>query len=100
MSSSVVLINVFVVPKGKEEEFISTWKETAQQMKNQPGFIDTKLHRSLDSDARFQFINVAHWESPESWQAAMAQVQPKESSGKTSFKVEANPALYQVEVQY
>ena len=96
MQSPVVLINVFSVPKGMEDEFIKMWNETAQEMKKQPGFIDTKLHRSLDENARFEFINVAHWESKEAWQAAMSNVVIKERQKS----VEANPALYEVAVQY
>lgn len=96
MKSTVVLINPFSVPKGREEEFIKMWNETAERMKNEPGFIETKLHRSLDPDARFQFINIAHWESQEAWQAAVSKVRISEQH----LPIEANPALYRVEVQY
>jgi len=96
MEAPVVLINPFSVPQGQEEEFIKTWKQTAQLMKNEPGFIDTKLHRSLDPDARFQFINIALWESAEAWRTAMAKHETKEKQ----MPIEANPALYRVEVQY
>lgn len=65
-------------------------------MKNQPGFIDTMLHRSLDQNARFEFINIAHWQSKEAWEAAMSNVQIQE----IKLDVEANPALYSVVVQY
>lgn len=97
MKLSVVLINIFSVPKGMEEEFIKTWNETGQFLKSAPGFIDAKLHRSLDSDARFQFINVAHWESAEAYQAAISEHEPKE---KQLSWLEATPALYIVEAEY
>jgi heme-degrading monooxygenase HmoA len=102
MNTPVILINPFSIPKGREEEFLKMWNETAQLMKNQPGFIDTKLHRSLDPDARFQFINIAHWESAEAWQAAMSKVGPKalELAQQLPFEFENSPALYKVEVQY
>jgi heme oxygenase (mycobilin-producing) len=62
----VTLINVFAVTQiGKEDESIQLWNETAHLMTKEQGFIDTKLHRSLDARARFQFINIAHWESQE-----------------------------------
>lgn len=92
----VVLINPFSVPKGMEDEFLKTWNETAEVMKNKPGFINTKLHRSLDPDARFQFVNVALWESTEAYHAAFSDYEPKEKQ----LLIEANPALYQVEVEY
>ena len=53
MKAPVVLINSFSVPKGMEDEFIRTWNETAEFMKNALGFIHAKLHRSFDPDARF-----------------------------------------------
>jgi heme-degrading monooxygenase HmoA len=97
MESPVVLINVFSVPKGGEEEFIKMWTEALEFMKNEPGFIDAKLHRSLDPDARFQFINVAHWESPQAWKAAFSKPELQELGLLVPF--EQNPALYRVEVQ-
>lgn len=96
MTSPVVLINSFSVPEGMEEQFLENWNKTAQQMKNQPGFIETKLHRSLDGKARFKFINVALWESPEAYQAGLSNVEIFEKQ----LPVEANPALYSVANQY
>jgi heme oxygenase (mycobilin-producing) len=101
MSTPVILINSFVVHQGKEEEFIKRWKETAQVMKEQPGFIDTKLHRSLDPNAKFQFINVAHWESAEAWQAATSTIFSKAQAVAEQLELfEHYPALYQIEVEY
>ncbi|MBD3887573.1 antibiotic biosynthesis monooxygenase [Phormidium tenue FACHB-886] len=59
MNTSVVLINLFSVPQGREEEFANLWTEALELIKNEPGFIDANLHRSLDSNAQFQFVNVA-----------------------------------------
>ncbi|NMF66173.1 antibiotic biosynthesis monooxygenase family protein [Brasilonema octagenarum] len=97
MTSPVTLINVFAVPQGKEAEFIKTWNETGQSLKNASGFIDAKLHRSLDPNARFQFINVAHWESVEAYQVAISEHEPQE---KHLSWLEVNPALYIVEAEY
>ncbi|WP_335221533.1 antibiotic biosynthesis monooxygenase family protein [Nostoc sp.] len=41
MDSPVVLINVFSIPQGLEDEFLRKWNQTALLMKNEPGFIDT-----------------------------------------------------------
>lgn len=98
----ITLINVFEVTQaGKEDEFIQLWNETAHIMTKEPGFIDTKLHRSLDAGARFQFINIAHWESPETWQQAIA-ANPglKDWWQKIAVISEANPSLYNVALQY
>jgi len=98
MDETVVLINPFSVPQGMEDEFLKMWKQQAEFMKNQPGFIETKLHRSLDPAARFQFINVARWESASAWQAAISKSQIPAQTAQTPF--EAHPALYRIEVQY
>ncbi len=101
MQSPVILINPFSVPKGREAEFLKLWNEIAQYIKDQPGFIDSKLHRSLDPDARFQFINIAHWESAEAWQTAMSKAVPKtqELAKQLPFEYDYSPALYRVEVE-
>ncbi|BAZ25988.1 Heme-degrading monooxygenase HmoB [Kalymmatonema gypsitolerans NIES-4073] len=99
MTLPVVLINTFSIPKGTEEDFVKMWTEALEFIKNEPGFIDAKLHRSLDSDARFQFINVAHWESQEAWKAAFSKLALQEEIVK-QLPFEQNPALYRVEVEY
>ena len=66
----VVLINPFEVPEGKDEAFLAEWEAAKAFMERQPGYIATRLHRSLVPNARFRFINVAEWasvEGPRSW---------------------------------
>ena len=98
----ITLINAFEITQfGKEDEFIQLWNETADLMKKEPGFMDTKLHRSVDPKARFQFVNIAHWESPETWQQAIA-TNPglQDWCKKIAAIAEANPALYTVAMEY
>jgi heme-degrading monooxygenase HmoA len=68
---SVTLINPFEVPEGKEEEALAFWERVADYMRNQPGFISTRLHKALVPWARFHLINVAEWESAEHFQMAI-----------------------------
>jgi heme-degrading monooxygenase HmoA len=98
MTSSVVLINVFSVAENHEAEFVKMWTEALELIKNEPGFIDAKLHKSLDPKAQFQFINVAHWESQEAWKVAFDKLQLEELTQQVPY--EQTPALYQVAVQY
>jgi heme-degrading monooxygenase HmoA len=56
---SVVLINPFEVPAGQEEEFLPRWREAAEELRHAPGFVSTRLHESLDPQAKFRFVNVA-----------------------------------------
>jgi heme-degrading monooxygenase HmoA len=59
VTKPVVLINVFAVSAEMEAEFLKTWHE-CECMRTAPGFIDTTLHHSLDTDTRFRFVNIAH----------------------------------------
>ncbi len=68
---SVVLINPFEVAIGQDEEFLAGWREAADYLREQDGFISTRLHASLGPDARFRFVNVAVWRSPEHFRRAV-----------------------------
>ena len=93
---SVILINSFEVPVEREEEFLSHWTEAATVLERADGFISTRLHKSLDSSARFRFVNITEWSTPRHFQAAMKSDEFKSISAKLSFA--ANPSLYQVVV--
>src|SRR5229473_8095048 len=92
--STIVLINPFEVPQGQEEAFLKGWHEAADYLRQAPGFLSTRLHESLDPQAKFRFVNVAEWESPQHFQAAMSSEAFQQSRGKMPFT--AFPALYQV----
>ncbi len=69
--AQAVLINVFEVPEGRDDEFLAEWAQGKQWMERQPGYVSTALHRSLDPRARFRYVNVAVWERAEDFQAAL-----------------------------
>ncbi len=71
---SVVLINPFTVPADKVEEAIVFWEAGRDFLAQQPGYISTKLHRSLSPDAAYRLINVAEWESIDAFKAATAKM--------------------------
>ena len=90
----VVLINPFEVADGREEECLARWKATAAYMRRQEGFVSTKLHTSLDPQARFRFVNVAVWRSPEHFQRAVSTPEFQALVRQTPFP--HYPAVYQV----
>ena len=91
---SVILINPFEVPDGTEdEEFLRGWERAADYMRQQPGFVSSRLHRALQPDARFRFINVAEWSSPQEFQAAVSSEQFGEIAKGAG---PGSPALYEV----
>ena len=94
---TVILINPFEVPEGRDEEFLVHWNEVADQLRREPGFISTKLHKSLDSKSRFRFVNVAEWESREKFEKATAKVLNEEYQLKNRKVIPwSNARLYTI----
>ena len=98
----VTFINVFEVPVEQIDTFIAHWLELAKIMSTAPGFCDTRLHRALSSQTRFQIVNVAHWDSRQAWEAATAnpdfQERLRALAEDTEVQFSANPALYEIVV--
>ena len=92
---SVVLINTFVVPIAMEEPFLNWWRMLKPAFASQPGFISAKLHRSLDQNERYRFINIAVWESTDSYRAALTTMWSSVPK-PTIAGLEWHPALYEV----
>ncbi len=93
---SVILINPFEVPEGKEEEALMFWEKAAEVMRNAPGFISTRLHRAISPNARFLLINMAEWESPEHFQAAIEGDDFKKATAGSMEAFPHFPGLYEV----
>ncbi len=68
----VTLIHPFHLTSVQESAFVQSWKETASVFAGKPGYLDTKLHQSLDPKARFRFVTVAHW----AWKPIQPFTQP------------------------
>ena len=91
---SVILINPFEVPDSTDdEEFLRGWQRAADYMRQQPGFVSSRLHRALPPDARFRFVNIAEWESPQDFQAAVTSEEFREIAKGAG---PGSPALYEV----
>ncbi len=66
--SPVVLVNIFTLAKDDEKAFLAVWKDDADFMKRQPGFISTQLHRAVGESPTY--LNYAVWESMADFRAA------------------------------
>ena len=93
---AVILINPFEVPEGREKEALAEWEAAAVFLRKQPGYISTNLHEAIAPGAKFHFINVAQWESPEAFQNAVAQPEFQELVKSTVENFPHYPALYQL----
>jgi heme oxygenase (mycobilin-producing) len=103
-ASPVTLINVFEVPAEHVDEFVEQWRSRAQLMSEAKGFRDSRLHRAVSSGARFQLVNVAHWDSQPELEAAQgdprfqASLRALRGEGRPPFT--SSPAVYRVAQDY
>ena len=91
----MVLINPFVVPPDALDETIAMWEQARAFLAAQPGYISTKLHQAVSPDAQYLLINVANWESIETFQAAIAALRSQAALPKIDGVIPA-PQLYTV----
>lgn len=91
----VTLINSFEVPQDRLADTIRGWEKARDFLKQQPGYITTRLHQSLSPQAKFQLVNVALWESPVAYQTAIQKL--GKSGIVAEFKgIDFHAALYTV----
>ena len=100
MTDGITFINVFEIPADRLDEFIEQWQDRAKLMREAPGFRDLRLHRAISSDARFQLVNVARWDSAEACEAAGGNPAVVASVESARRVADANPAFYQVVTEY
>jgi heme-degrading monooxygenase HmoA len=91
----VVLINAFEVPPERDEQFVREWERARGFLATQAGYIDTALHRSLAPNADFRYVNIARWQTPGDFQAAI-QSEGFKRLWNESAQFPNHPALYHV----
>ena len=94
----VILINPFIVPQGEEEKFLKKYDEVSEMLKSKSGFINAKLHRTLNPLAPFAFVNINRWESLAAFKAAVSSPEFKEIH--KNFHYEGKASLYEVVKEY
>lgn len=90
---TVTLLNVFIVPDDKEEEFLQDWRRTAAHFQKTEGFVECHFHRNTGvGNGTFKFINIAKWESAEAWRVAHEDYPPAEYHIEG---VKGHPAIFE-----
>jgi heme-degrading monooxygenase HmoA len=92
VTESVVLINAFEVAEGRDEEFLMTWEHARDWLRAQPGYLGTRLHRSLDPTAEFRYVNRGTFRTAEEFTKAISN--PGFPGGAMRFR--SHPMLYEV----
>ena len=95
-NTTIKVINPIVVPNGKESEALAIWDSYAGYFSQQPGFIGTKLHRSMDQNAKFHLINIAEWKSAEDFTRALHSEEIKKIGNGFPKDMPHYPSLYQI----
>ncbi len=65
---AITLVNVLTVAPADVDQLLAAWASDAANLKTQPGFISTQLHRGIAGSGTF--LNTAVWESVAHYRAA------------------------------
>lgn len=99
-TEGVTFVNAIELPAERIDEFVEQWCDRAALMRTAPGFRDVRLHRAILPDARFQLVNIAHWDSVEACEAAGSNPTVVASVDVARTFATAYPALYRVTAAY
>jgi heme-degrading monooxygenase HmoA len=93
----VTLMNKFVVPPERDDAFVALWTEASGYFRARPGFRSLRLHRAVQPDAEFRFVNVASWDTLADFRAAHDTDECRALIGQEAWKeFPSSPALYEV----
>ncbi len=93
----VIFINCFEVAAGREDEFLSFFRDVNALMAAQPGYRGHRMHRALRPDATFGFVNYVSWDSVAGWRDAHALPAFRELLGRPETAAfSSTPALFEV----
>ncbi|MCG9788430.1 antibiotic biosynthesis monooxygenase family protein [Vibrio mediterranei] len=91
----VVLINTFAVDAVSEADTLAYWESARDILVQQPGYINTTLHKALSKDATYMYVNVANWESKQHFVTAISVMREQLPENHLDGVV-ADPNLYEV----
>jgi heme-degrading monooxygenase HmoA len=96
----VTLINSFQVAPGRDQAFRALWGETSRYFIARSGFVSLRLHRAVNDDAPYRWVNVAVWDSETAFRAAHGTQQFRTlvtAPGWAEFP--SVPALFEVDTE-
>ena len=92
----VTLINLFEVAAEHDGEFQQRWRQVNAYMRVQPGYLGHTLHQAVAPDAKYRYVNVAHWGSVDEFRAAHTPEFRAMVAQPGWEKFPFHPELYQV----
>ncbi|MEJ1959354.1 MAG: antibiotic biosynthesis monooxygenase family protein [Nitrosomonadales bacterium] len=92
--NAVILINVFAVDPENQQQLIDLLiRATEGSVRNAPGFISAKLHRSLDGTKVTMY---AQWRSDEDYQAMRRDPRPLPYLTQALKIAKFDPGMYEI----
>ncbi|SOD63317.1 Antibiotic biosynthesis monooxygenase [Streptomyces zhaozhouensis] len=94
------LIDVWELPEERIDESVARWRERVGLIRTAPGFRDARLHRRLSPESPFGLVNVAHWDSVEARDEALAHPAFTASAATTSGYATVYGGWYDVAAEF
>ncbi|KUJ65780.1 monooxygenase [Streptomyces albus subsp. albus] len=98
--NGITLIDTWELPEDRIDESIARWRERVQLIHAAPGFRDARLHRRLDPESRLGLVNVAHWDSIEARDEALANPGFTASAATAAGYATVHGGWYQVAAEF
>ncbi|HEV2710856.1 MAG TPA: antibiotic biosynthesis monooxygenase family protein [Edaphobacter sp.] len=89
----ITQINVFTVAPENQQALIELLIESAESVRDLPGWISASIHRSLDGT---RVVNYAQAESMEAQELIVASLRANGFLNRNKLLGEASPGLYEV----
>ena len=97
VTGPVTLMNRFVVPAPRDQEFEAMWTRTSEYFVARPGFVSLRLHRAVSADATHRWVNVANWACQADYRAAHATEEFRRLVGQPGWQeFPSFPTLFEV----
>jgi heme-degrading monooxygenase HmoA len=93
----VTLMNSFVVPEGRDEDFVELWTQASHYFRRQPGFLSLRLHRAVTPGSQYRYVNVARWASDAEYRAPHGTEEFRRLVSSDAWReFPSSPTLYEV----
>ena len=107
MTETITTFDTFNMPPDAVDDFKTEWLKDAAFIARQPGYKGNTLYKRIGGNGQVEFINVAHWESEDTLNAAReAAVIERQKEGRdqaslfNELGVSVSAENYVVEVPY
>ncbi|WP_331732067.1 antibiotic biosynthesis monooxygenase (plasmid) [Streptomyces sp. NBC_00015] len=98
--NGITLIDAWELPEDRIDESIARWRERVGLIHTAPGFRDARLHRRLFPESRLGLVNVAHWDSIEARDEALAKPGFTTSAATSADYATVHGGWYEVAAEY